>query len=46
MPDADSVSEGKQYGLDTPQKTEGYFLKEVLPPGLGYAGPAVEGFQP
>lgn len=27
MPDADSVSEGKKYGLDTPQKTEGYFLK-------------------
>lgn len=27
MPDADQTQEGKSYGLDTPQKTEGYFLK-------------------
>ena len=27
MPDADQVQDGKSYGFDTPQKTEGFFLK-------------------
>lgn len=27
MPDMDEIKEGKQYNFDTPQKTEGFFLK-------------------
>ena len=46
MPDADELIESKHYFFDTPQKTEGFFLKGLQLVRLGNERPAGAYFQP